>query len=231
MFIQYSALRREQSTYLLKKNTCWSQADLGWENHSLGLSFFTGKMKTIYSHHRHFIPWFNKYVVNAHCVPGTALELWAPCEEGKVSALMRSLCCCCSVAKSCLTLCNATNCSTPGFPVLHYLPELTQTHIHWVSDAIQPSHPLSSASSQASIFPSFRVFSSESAVCIRWPKYWSFSFNISPSNKHWSSQAGCIFEDVCASIFQPTFSSFVLDLTFFFMSRILANNESKPNHE
>ena len=71
MFIQYSALRREQSTYLLKKNTCWSQADLGWENHSLGLSFFTGKMKTIYSHHRHFIPWFNKYVVNEtlHLVP------------------------------------------------------------------------------------------------------------------------------------------------------------------
>ena len=151
MFIQYSALRREQSTYLLKKNTCWSQADLGWENHSLGLSFFTGKMKTIYSHHRHFIPWFNKYVVNAHCVPGTALELWAPCEEGKVSALMRSLCCCCSVAKSCLTLCNATNCSTPGFPVLHYLPELTQTHVHWVSDAIQPSRPLSSPSPALSL--------------------------------------------------------------------------------
>ena len=51
-------------------------------------------------------------------------------------------CCCCSITKSCPTLCNPMNCSTPGFPVLHYLPEFAQTHIHWVSDAIQPSHPL-----------------------------------------------------------------------------------------
>ena len=51
--------------------------------------------------------------------------------------------CCCSVAKSCPTLCDPVNCSMPGFPVLHYLPEFAQTHVHWVSDAIQPSHPLS----------------------------------------------------------------------------------------
>ena len=51
------------------------------------------------------------------------------------------LLCCCSVAKSCLTLCNHMDCSTPGFPVLHYLPEFAQTHIHWIDDAIQPSHP------------------------------------------------------------------------------------------
>ena len=108
-------------------------------------------MKTIYSHHRHFIPWFNKYVLSARCVPGTALELWAPCEEGKVSALMKSLCCCCSVSNSCLTPCNAINCSTPGFPVLHYPSELTQTHVHWVSDAIQPSRPLSSPSPALSL--------------------------------------------------------------------------------
>ena len=57
--------------------------------------------------------------------------------------------CCCSVAKSCPTLCIPVECSTPGFPVLHYLPELAQTHVHWVSDAIQPSHPLSSPSSPA----------------------------------------------------------------------------------
>ena len=55
-------------------------------------------------------------------------------------------CCCCSVAKSCPTLCDPMNCSTPGFPVLHYLLEFTQTHVHWVADAIQPSHPLSPAS-------------------------------------------------------------------------------------
>ena len=68
-----------------------------------------------------------------------------------------------------------------GFPVHHQLPELTQTHVHQVSDAIQPSHPLSSPS-PASIFPSIKVFSSESVIRIRWPKYWSFSFSISPSS-------------------------------------------------
>ena len=72
------------------------------------------------------------------------------------------------------------DCSTPGFPVHHQLPKLVQTHVHQVRDAIQPSHPLSSLS----ILPSIRVFSSESVVCIRWPKYWSFSFSISPSNEY-----------------------------------------------
>ena len=72
----------------------------------------------------------------------------------------------------------------PGFPVHHQLLELAQTYIHGVSDAIQPSHPLSSPSPPASIFPSIRVFSSESALCIRWPKYWSFSFSISPSDEY-----------------------------------------------
>ena len=70
----------------------------------------------------------------------------------------------------------------PGFPV--HLPELAQTHVHGVSDAIQPSHPLSSLLLLPSIFPSISVFSNESLLCIRWPKYWSFSFSISPSNEH-----------------------------------------------
>ena len=74
------------------------------------------------------------------------------------------------------------DCSTTGFPVHHQLPELSQTHIHRVSDAIQPSHFLSSPSLPVSIFPSIRVFSNESVLCIRWPKYWSFS--ISPSNEY-----------------------------------------------
>ena len=89
-----------------------------------------------------------------------------------------------SVAHSCLTLCNPMNHSTPGLPVHHQLPQLTQTHVHWVGDTIQPSHPLSSPSPLPSIFPSIRVFSNESALRIRWPKYWSLSFNISPSNEH-----------------------------------------------
>ena len=89
----------------------------------------------------------------------------------------------CSVAQLCPTLCNLVDCSMPGFPVHHELLELAQTYIHGVSDAIQPSHPLPSPSPPASIFPSIRVFSNESALCIRWPKYWSFSFSISPSDE------------------------------------------------
>ena len=89
-----------------------------------------------------------------------------------------------SVAQSCPTLCDPMDCSTPGFPVHHQLPELTQTHVHWVCDAVQPSYPLSSFLLLPPIPPSIRVFSNESALRIRWPKYWSFSFSISPSNEH-----------------------------------------------
>ena len=94
-----------------------------------------------------------------------------------------------SVAQGYPTLCGLMDCSTPGFPVHHQLLELTQTHVHWVSDAIQPSHPLSSPSPPASIFPSIRDFSNELVLCIRWPKYWSFSFSISPSSEY----SGLIF--------------------------------------
>ena len=89
-----------------------------------------------------------------------------------------------SVAQLYQTLCDLMNRSTPGLPVHHQLLEFTQTHVHRVSDAIQLSHPLSSPLLPSSIFPSIKVFSSESALHIRWPKYWSFSFNISPSNEH-----------------------------------------------
>ena len=90
-----------------------------------------------------------------------------------------------SVAQSCPTLCDPVDCSMPGLPVHHQLPELTQTHVHQVGDAIQPSHPHLIISSRAllllpSIFPSIRVFSNESVLCIRWPKYWS----IRPSNEY-----------------------------------------------
>ena len=76
------------------------------------------------------------------------------------------------------------DCSTSGFPVLHYLPEFAQAHVPCVGDAIQPFHPLWSPSPWPSIFPSIRVFSNESALCIRWPKLRSFSFSISPSNEY-----------------------------------------------
>ena len=89
-----------------------------------------------------------------------------------------------SVIRLCLTLCDPMDCSMPGFPVHHQLLELTQTHVHWVGDAIQPSHPLLSPLLLPSIFPSIRVFSTESALCIRGSKYWSFSFSISTSNEY-----------------------------------------------
>ena len=89
-----------------------------------------------------------------------------------------------SVTQSCLTLCDPMSYSMPGLPVQHELPEPTQTHVHLISDAIEPSHPLSSPVLLPSIVPIIRVFSNESALCIRWPKYWSFSFNISPSNEY-----------------------------------------------
>ena len=76
------------------------------------------------------------------------------------------------------------DCSTPGFPVHHQCPEITQTHVHLVSNVIQPSHPLSPLLLLPSIFPSIRVFTNESVLCIRWPNYWSFSLSISPSNEH-----------------------------------------------
>ena len=88
-----------------------------------------------------------------------------------------------SVAQSCPTLCDPMNHSTPGLPVHHKHPEFTQTHVHRVSDAIQPSHPLSSPSPPVPIPPSIRVFSNESTLCMRWPKYWSFSFSIITSKE------------------------------------------------
>ena len=89
-----------------------------------------------------------------------------------------------SVTQLCLTLCDPMDCSTPELPVHHQLPEFTQTHVHWVADAIQRSILCCPLLLPLSIFPSIRVFSNEPLLCIRWPKYWSFSFNISPSNEH-----------------------------------------------
>ena len=87
-----------------------------------------------------------------------------------------------SVAQLCLPLSDLMDCSMPGVPVHHQLLELTQTHVHWASDAIQPSHSLSPLLLRPSIFLSIRVFSKESIPHIRWPKYWSFS--ISHSNEY-----------------------------------------------
>ena len=89
-----------------------------------------------------------------------------------------------SVAQSCPTLCNPMNCSMPGLPVHYQLLEFTQTHIHWVGDAISHLILCCPLFLLPPIPSSIRVFSNESTLCMRWPKYWSFSFSISPSKEH-----------------------------------------------
>ena len=89
-----------------------------------------------------------------------------------------------SVAQSCAALCDPMIYSTPNLPVHHQLPESTQAHVHWVSDAIQPSYPLLSPSPPALNLSQHQGHFQWSTLRMRWPKYWSFSFDISPSNEH-----------------------------------------------
>ena len=91
---------------------------------------------------------------------------------------------CRSVTKSCLTLCSPMDCSTPGLPVPHHLLEFAQVHVHWVGDAIQPSHPLWHPSPPALNLSQCQSLFQWVALHIRWPKYWSFSFSISPSSEY-----------------------------------------------
>ena len=110
-------------------------------------------------------------------VPLWAGRLWSICLLGQVTSQLNQFS---SVTQLYPTLCNPMDCSTPDLPVHHQLPEFTQTHVHWVGDAIQPSHPLPSPS-PAFNFPASGSFPLELVLRIRWPKYWSFSFNIGPS--------------------------------------------------
>ena len=89
----------------------------------------------------------------------------------------------CLFTQSHPTLCEPMDCSIPGFPVLHHLPEFAQTYVHWVGDDMQPSILCRPLLPLPSIFPSIRVFN-ESVIRIRWPKYWSFSFSINPSDEY-----------------------------------------------
>ena len=98
--------------------------------------------------------------------------------------LITPFCCCLLVTKLCPTLCSPMDCSMPGFPVLHCLLEFAQIHVHRVGDATQPSHALLSPSSPVLNLYSIRGFSNESDLRYRRPKYWSFSFSISPSNEY-----------------------------------------------
>ena len=95
-------------------------------------------------------------------------------------------------------------------PCHHQLPESIQTHLHWISDVIQPSHPLSSPTSPAFNPSQYQGFSNESFLHIRWPKYWSFSFSISPSNEHslgWTGWISLMSKDSQESSPTPQFKS------------------------
>ena len=91
---------------------------------------------------------------------------------------------CFSVPQWCRTFRFPMDCSTPGLSVPHHLTKFAEVRVHCMGDAIQPPHPLTLSSSSALSLPRIRVFSNESALLTKWPKYWSFSFSISPSNKY-----------------------------------------------
>ena len=120
----------------------------------------------------------------------------------------------CSVTKLCLTFCDPMDCNRPGFPVLHYVPEFAQTHVSWVGDAIQPSHPVTPFSSCPQSFPASRA--SESALRIRWPKYWppSASASVLPMNiQDWFSLALTCLISLLSKGLSRVFSSTCLTLT------------------
>ena len=115
-------------------------------------------------------------------VPSRKLQLWTPLEREDNCFLQQKLIKegqFSSVAQSCPTVYNPMNRSTPGLPIHHQLPESIQTHVHQVSDAIQPSHPLSSPSPPALNLSQHQGLFKWVSLHIRWPKYWSFSFSIS----------------------------------------------------
>ena len=131
----------------------------------------------------------------------------------------------CSFTKPCPAPCDPMDCSMPGSSVLQYLPEFAQTHVPWLEDAIKPSHHVLPPSPPTSIFPSIKGFFNESAYHIKWPKYWSFSFNISLSNEHsklisfridWFGHLA--FQGTLKSLFQQHSSkTSILQLSAFFM--------------
>ena len=130
------------------------------------------------------------------------------------------------------------NHSMPGFSVYHYLMEFAQTHVHWISNAIQPFHPLSPPLLLPSIFPGIKVFSNESTLHIRWPKNWSFSFSISPFNEY----SGFIsfstdwfdlldVQGTLKSLLQHHNSkASILQFSAFFMVKLITVHDYRENH-
>ena len=143
-----------------------------------------------------------------------------------------------SVTQSCPTLCDPMNHSMADLPVHHQLPESTQNDVHWVRDAIQPSHPRVIPFSSCLQFSHIMVFSNESALHMRWSKYWSFSFNISPSNEHpgwspleWTSWSPCSTRDSQESSPTPQFKSMYSSaLSFLYCPTLTSIHDHWKNH-
>ena len=159
------------ASFLPKKFQGWSPSEwIGWislQSKGLWRVFSNTTIQNQFFWHSAF---FIVQLSHPYMVTGKAIALTA--------AAAKSL-------QSCLTLCRPMDWSTPGFPVLHYFLEFSQTHVHWVGDSIQTSHPLLSPSPPALNLSQHQgLFSNESALPIRKPKYWSFSFSISPSNEY-----------------------------------------------
>ena len=131
-------------------------------------------------------------------------------------------------AQLCPTLWDCMDCSTSGFPALHYLLELAQIHVHWVGDAIHPSHLCRLLLLLPSIFPSIRVFSNESAVCIRWPKYWSFSItSVLPMNtQDWSPLEWTGWISLQSRGFSRVFSNTTVQKHQFFSAQLSSQSNS-----
>ena len=148
-------------------------------------------------------------------------------ERAQLTTQLHPPWCCCSVTQSCpTTLCNLMDCSTPGFPVLYHLLELSQTHVHWVSDAIPPYYPLTShphLPAPAFNLSQIRVFPNESALCLRWPKY-SDSVSVLLMNIHsWLAWSPCSPRDSQESSPTPQFESINSSALSFLCSPALAS--------
>ena len=176
LFIWYPSV-----ALLLVQSLSQANLPLKWQILYLFTSFPFSSIFVLITHH-HVIFVFYFFVVSLICQTLLKFYYIYNWSWGELTSFQHFLFLsrCCSVAQSCLTLCSLMDCSLPGFLVLHCLPEFAQSHVHWVSNAIQPLHPLSPAFLLPLIFPSIRVFSSQSTLHVRWPEHWSFS--ICPSS-------------------------------------------------
>ena len=123
--------------------------------------------------------------VQLHCSKWVSIDFPESFSENTILSFIELSCCCCwSVAKPCWTLWDPMDCNTPGFPVLHYRLEFAQTHVHWVGDTIQPSHPLSPLCPPVFSLSQHQGLFQWASSLHQVTKYWSFSFSINPSNEY-----------------------------------------------